>query len=238
MYFPQVLSWFGSVDSVLVWRFLEQWPDLGSLRKARRSTLKSFLERDGRCSPPEIEELWPTVRNAIPATQDAAVIATSILFVKTIVRQLQLLHEAIREYDKRIEQVTETHPDFPLVRSFPGVGEGTRATTDRRAGHAARPNFAAQVNCRAIPGLHPYRSPAANSVRFMCVGLVRSLCGKHFRNGHSTLYLVANGLGRITTSNVRAANTIMRLFVAWRSNGFAFSIAASRIILRTRKLPT
>ena len=139
MYFPQVLSWFGSVDSVLVWRFLEQWPDLESLRKARRSSLKGFLERDGRCSPPEIEELWPTIRNAIPATQDAAVIATSILFVKTIVRQLQLLHEAIREYDKRIEQVTETHPDFPLVRSFPGVGEGTRATTDRRAGHAARP---------------------------------------------------------------------------------------------------
>ena len=117
MYFPQVLSWFGSVDSVLVWRLLEQWPDLDSLRKARRSKLKSFLERDGRCSPPEIEELWPTVRDAIPATLDVAVIRSSILFVKTIVRQLQLLHEAIREYDKRIEQVTETHPDFPLVRS-------------------------------------------------------------------------------------------------------------------------
>jgi hypothetical protein len=51
MYFPQVLSWFGSVDSVLLWRFLEQWPDLAALRKVRRSTLKNFLERDGRCSP-------------------------------------------------------------------------------------------------------------------------------------------------------------------------------------------
>jgi hypothetical protein len=29
----------------------------------------------------------------------------------------------IREYDKRIELLTETHPDFPLVRSFPGVGK-------------------------------------------------------------------------------------------------------------------
>jgi transposase len=123
MYFPQVLCWFGSVDSVLVWRFLEQWPDLEALRKARRSTLKTFLQRDGRCSPPEIEGLWPTIRDAIPATQDAAVIASSILFVKTIVQQLQLLHEAIREYDKRIERLTETHPDFPLVDSFPGVGK-------------------------------------------------------------------------------------------------------------------
>jgi transposase len=111
------------VDSVLVWRFLEQWPQLESLRKVRRSTGKAFLERDGRCSPPEIEELWPAIRDAIPATQDAAVIASLILFVKTIVRQLQLLHEAIREYDKRIAQLTETHPDFPLGRSFPGVGK-------------------------------------------------------------------------------------------------------------------
>ena len=114
------------MDSVLVWRLLEQWPDLASLRKARRSTLQRFLERDGRCSPPEIEELWPTVRDAIPATLDVAVIRSSILFVKTIVRQLQLLHEAIREYDKRIEQVTETHPDFPLVRSFPVWGRRLR----------------------------------------------------------------------------------------------------------------
>jgi hypothetical protein len=29
MYFPQVMCWFGSVDSVLVCRFLEQWPDPG-----------------------------------------------------------------------------------------------------------------------------------------------------------------------------------------------------------------
>src|SRR5438874_11683940 len=51
MYFPQVLCWFGSVDSVLVWRFLEHWSDLESVRKARRSALKAFLERDRRCSP-------------------------------------------------------------------------------------------------------------------------------------------------------------------------------------------
>ena len=87
MYFPQVLSWFDSLDSLLVWRFLEHWPDLGSLRKARRSTVKSFLECDGRCSPPEIEELWPTVRDAIAITLDVAVITSSILFVKTIVRR-------------------------------------------------------------------------------------------------------------------------------------------------------
>src|SRR5207249_3387284 len=84
---------------------------------------KAFLERDRRCSPPEIEELWPAIRNAIPITQDAAVIASSILFVKTMVRQLQILREAIREYDKRIEHLTETHPDFALVHSFPGVGK-------------------------------------------------------------------------------------------------------------------
>jgi hypothetical protein len=38
-----------------------------SLRQARRRTLKAFLERDAPCSPPDIEELWPLIRDAISA---------------------------------------------------------------------------------------------------------------------------------------------------------------------------
>jgi transposase len=176
MYFPQVLSWFGSVDSVLVWRFLEQWPDLGSLRKARRSTLKSFLECDGRCSPPEIEELWPTVRDAIPATLDVAVITSSILFVKTIVRQLQLLHEAIREYDKRIQQVTESHPDFPLVRSFPGVGKALAPRLIAALG-TQRDRFCSANELQSYTGIAPVQESSGKQrwihVRRACPKFVR-----------------------------------------------------------------
>jgi len=176
MYFPQVLCWFGSVDSLLVWRFLEQWPDLESLRKARRSTLKAFLERDRRCSPPEIEELWPAIRNAIPATQDAAVIASSILFVKTMLRQLQILREAIREYDKRIKQLTETHPDFPLVHSFPGVGQALAPRLIAALG-TQRDRFASANELQSYSGIAPVQESSGKRhcthVRRACPKFVR-----------------------------------------------------------------
>jgi transposase len=176
LYFPQVLSWFGSVDSLLVWRFLEQWPDLESLRKARRSTLRAFLERDRRCSPPEIEELWPAIRDAIPATHDAAVIASSILFVKTTVRQLQLLHEAIREYGKRIEQLTETHPDFPLVHSFPGVGKALAPRLIAALG-TQRDRFSSANELQSYSGIAPVQESSGKQrwihVRRACPKFVR-----------------------------------------------------------------
>jgi transposase len=176
MYYPQVLGWFGSVDSVLVWRFLEQWPDLESLRKARRSTLKAFLERDARCSPPDIEELWPLMRNAISATRDAAVIASSILFVKTIVQQLQLLHEAIREYGKRIERLTETHPDFSLVRSFPGVGKALAPPLTAALG-TQRDRFASANELQSYSGIAPVNECSGKRhwthVRRACPNFVR-----------------------------------------------------------------
>jgi hypothetical protein len=50
-----------------------------SLRQARRRTLKAFLERDAPCSPPDIEELWPLIRDAIRPTRDAAVITCAAL---------------------------------------------------------------------------------------------------------------------------------------------------------------
>jgi len=71
LYFPQALSWFGNRDSLLLWKFLEQWPNPEALRKARRGRLQPFWRRipiDG----PDIEELWPAIRQAIPAQHSLA----------------------------------------------------------------------------------------------------------------------------------------------------------------------
>jgi hypothetical protein len=60
----------------------------------RNLTLLLVVASMLRPANPKIEKLWPNIRDAIPSTQDLAVVASSILFVKTIVRQLQLMHEA------------------------------------------------------------------------------------------------------------------------------------------------
>lgn len=161
MYFPQVVSWFGSVDSVLVWRFLEKWPELPALQKARRCTLQAFLERDRRHAAPGLEELWPAIRKAVPATHDAAVIASSVLFVTTLVQQLQGLREAIQEYDRRIQALTEAHPDFVIVSSFPGVGKALAPRLIAALG-TQRDRFQSAGELQSYSGIAPVREASGS----------------------------------------------------------------------------
>jgi len=123
LYFPQILRWFPSSDSILMWQFLEHWPDLQSAQNASRQRLKAFLVRDARSCPADVDGFIRQVREAIPATKDRAVVASAALFVQEIVCQLQVLRTTIQKYDKQIEAIAQQHPDFPIVSSFPGIGK-------------------------------------------------------------------------------------------------------------------
>lgn len=175
-YFPQVLAWFGSADSVWLWRFLERWPDLDSLRKARRSTLKTFVESDRRGGMPECEELWSAIRQTVPATHDTAVIGSSALYVTSLVRQLQTLRETIRQYEKRIEELTETHPDFPIVSSFPGVGPALAPRLIAALG-TQRDRFASANELQSYSGIAPVKEASGKRswvhMRWACPKFVR-----------------------------------------------------------------
>ena len=176
LYFPQALSWFGNVDSVLLWKFLQQWPDLEALRKVRRSKLQAFLERDRRCSAPDIEALWPALQQAVPATHDAAVIGSSVLWVTTLVQHLQTLREAIRHYEKRIQELTETHPDFPIVSSFPGVGPALAPRLITALG-TQRDRFQSANHLQSYSGIAPVKQASGKRcwihMRWACPKFVR-----------------------------------------------------------------
>jgi transposase len=176
LYFPQALSWFGSVDSLLLWKFLEQWPDLQALRKARRGRLETFLQADRRHTAPEIELLWQAIRQAVPATHDAAVISSSVLFVTTMVRRLQALREAIQQYDKRIAQLTKAHPDFPIVDSFPGVGQALAPRLIAALG-TQRDRFATANELQSYSGIAPVKESSGKRcwihMRWACPKFVR-----------------------------------------------------------------
>ena len=176
LYFPQALSWFGNADSVLLWKFLEQWPDLAALRQVRRGKLKSFLERDRRSSAPAIEEFWPAIQQAVPATHDTAVVRSSVLLVSTLVRHLQALRAAIRQYEKRIEELAETHPDFPIVSSFPGVGPALAPRLIAALG-TQRDRFASASQLQSYSGIAPVKEASGKRcwihMRWACPKFVR-----------------------------------------------------------------
>lgn len=176
LYFPQALSWFASADSLLLWKFLEQWPDLETLRKVQRSRLKTFLERDRRYSGPDIDELWPALEQAVAATHDAAVIRSSVLLVSVLVQQLQTLREAVQKYDKRIRELTETHPDFSIVSSFPGVGQALAARLIAALG-TQRDRFASANELQSYSGIAPVKEASGKRcwihMRWACPKFVR-----------------------------------------------------------------
>lgn len=54
--------------------------------------------------------------------KDIAVLELSVLIVRRIVRQLEMLREAIEEHDKKIAALAKSHPDYGIFSSLPGAG--------------------------------------------------------------------------------------------------------------------
>lgn len=121
-YFPQILRWFDDPASPLVGDLLERWPTLQQLQKARPETLRCFFDQHNCRSQERIEERLQSIRQAIAATQDPAQLEAGTLAVAGLVRFLAQLRQTIADYDKRIAQLAQAHPDFSIFDSFPGAG--------------------------------------------------------------------------------------------------------------------
>jgi transposase len=121
-YFPQLLKWFGDSGSVVICDLLKRWPTLEALQKARPAAVLKFLQAH-RCGDEQRRsELLRQIAGAVPATRDTALLSAAKLAAASLVRMLNGLRDDIAAYDRHIEATVKTHPDFPIVDSFPGVG--------------------------------------------------------------------------------------------------------------------
>lgn len=122
VYFPQMLEWFGRLDSDVVCDLLERWPALEELQKAPPVSLRAFL-RKHRCRDREqIEHRMEAIGQGIPAIHDRAVIEAKSAAVRVIVRVVRVLGEGIEDLDGQIEEAAAAHPDFFIFNSLPGAG--------------------------------------------------------------------------------------------------------------------
>ena len=121
MFFPQVLDWFSTPDTVVVGRLLLNWPTLKDLQQARATDVADFLG-EHRIPDSRIDTLQQLIAQAVPAVKDAAVLEASVLIVRRIVHQLETLREAIAEHDKKIANTAKSHPDYGIFSSLPGAG--------------------------------------------------------------------------------------------------------------------
>jgi len=122
MYFPHVLQWFPSKETMLFCEFVTQWPTLKAAQLARRSTIKRFLRHHHVRGSQRINERLEAIKQATPLTTDEGVITPHVLMVQALTSQLRVTLEAIERFDQAIAERAQTHPDFALFEALPGAG--------------------------------------------------------------------------------------------------------------------
>ena len=115
----------------LAWRFLEPWPDLESAQNVSCQKLKAFLIRDARSCPTNVDQMINQIRDALPATQDRAVVNSSAVFTRYRGRTSTLADDdpEIREADRSHRPTAPRLSDCEFVS---GYWESTRAASDCR----------------------------------------------------------------------------------------------------------
>jgi transposase len=162
MYFPQILNWFKEVSSALVGDLLLAWPTLADLQKAKPRTLRTFFQqhncRDGEKTAWRIEQ----IRTAIPATHDKAVIVSFRGLALVSVRQLEILRQAIADYDKQIEQLAHQQDDWKIFDSLPGAGDALAPRIMAAMG-SNRERYESANQAQCFMGIAPVKEASGNT---------------------------------------------------------------------------
>lgn len=123
-YFPQALDWAGvDLASPMACRFLQQWPTLDALQRARPATVRRFYHAEGCRRATRIETRLAEIRTATPLTGDDAVITSSVLYVQLLVEQLLALGPSLARLDAAIAERFAAHADAAIFASLPGAGD-------------------------------------------------------------------------------------------------------------------
>jgi hypothetical protein len=120
--FPQMLVWFDDMSTPLVGDLLQRWPQLPALKKASQKTLRKFFGEHNCRSEARIQQRLDEIRQAVPATTDAALLNTAELCIRLAVQVLAAQRAGIAEFDRQIEALYEAHPDRFIMASLPGAG--------------------------------------------------------------------------------------------------------------------
>ena len=122
VYFPQLLHWFDDVTTPLVGAMLQRWPSLQALQRSHPGTIRKFFHQHNCRAEKLIEERISAIYQAVPASDDTAVLEAGALTARGLVALLATLRVNIAEFDRRIAELVDCHPDAAIFGSLPGAG--------------------------------------------------------------------------------------------------------------------
>ena len=175
-YFPQALEWAGDLTTIQACEFLHRWPTLAKVKKAGPQSLRKFYQRH-RCRHPElVEQRIQRVAQALPLTQDPAILLTSPLLVKSLASSLHALIPQITIVEHEIEKLFAAHPDHDLFSAVPGAG-AVLAPRLLVAFGADRSRFESAQQVQEFSGIAPVLERSGQSLwvhqRFACSQFIK-----------------------------------------------------------------
>lgn len=123
-YYPVALELTGVLDSKMALRFLEKWPTLAQLKRARPETLRQFYRQSGSRNASLIEQRLEKIAQARAVSIDEALLAAMSAYMAALIAQIKVVTEQIAKFDQLIAEAYAQHPDRAIWSSFPGAGEG------------------------------------------------------------------------------------------------------------------
>jgi hypothetical protein len=229
MYFPQALDWFDEIGSKIAAEFLERWPSLDKLQRARPATIERFFIEHNSRNPERIAERLKQIREAVPATTDAAVLISCMTAVTAWAGLLKQLLVAIAEYDEKIETLARKHADYTLMKSLPGAGSALVPRLIAALG-SRRDRYQTAYQIQCYSGIAPVVASSGKQRwvhwRWCCPKFLRQTF--HEWALHSVAYSQwardfydeqrARGKGRNTAIRALAFKWIRILFRCWKEH--------------------
>jgi transposase len=144
---------------------LLKWPSLGAVQKAKAATVQQFYYVQGSRSQPLIEQRLALIAQAVPVTDETAVIASFVLRVQLLCRQLQALQRTLGQFEKQLAVAYGAHPDREIFASLPGAGPvlGPRLLATTGANRERFAESAAQL--QRYTGVAPVTKRSGGSCR-------------------------------------------------------------------------
>jgi transposase len=122
-YFPQALAVTGEKRyAPLALAFLERWPELAAVQKARPDTVRSFFYLHQVRRPEVVVERLELLRTARPLTTDRVLCEVSILQMRVLLAELRLLQKHLAHFDQLLAEAFAAYPEAYLFADLPGAG--------------------------------------------------------------------------------------------------------------------
>ena len=118
-YFPQVLDWFRDKEAAVFADFVERWPTLELVQRARSETLATFFRSHNVRYQTAIHRRIAAIRQELPLTTDPAAIQPNRLLVNVLLPQLRAACAAIDRLDDEIGKLAPELPDYALFLAAP-----------------------------------------------------------------------------------------------------------------------